>query len=72
MSLAECREAERARLQRQKQEIEEAKRAVEAKLSNENFVTKAKPEVVTRARDKQAQLSQRLETVEKNLLQLQD
>ena len=36
-------EAERARLEKQKQEIEQAKKAVEGKLANANFVAKAKP-----------------------------
>ena len=64
-------EAERARLEKQKQEIERAKKIVEAKLSNEDFVTKAKPQVVARARGKLAKLSEQLETVEKNLLELE-
>ena len=64
-------EAERARLEKQKQEIERAKKAVGAKLGNEDFVTKARPEVVARAKDKLAQLSEQLKTVEKNLLELE-
>jgi len=63
--------AERARLEKRKQEIEKAKKAVEAKLGNEDFVTKAKPQVVARAKDKLAQLSEQLKTVEKNLLELE-
>jgi len=65
-------EAERLRFEKQKQEIENAKKAVEAKLNNENFVTKAKPEVVARARERLAQLTEQLETVERHLSELED
>ena len=64
-------EAEKSRLQKQKQQIENAKKASEAKLANENFVTKAKPEVVTQAREKLAQLTEQLETVIKHLSELE-
>jgi valyl-tRNA synthetase len=63
-------EAERKRLEKQKDEIEKAKKAVEAKLGNENFVTKAKPQVVKQTRDKLAELTEQLKTVEKHLLEL--
>ena len=63
-------EAERARLEKQKQQIEKAKKAVEAKLANENFVTKAKPRVVAATREKLAQLIEQLKTVEKHLSEL--
>jgi valyl-tRNA synthetase len=63
-------QAERARLQKQKQQIQDAKVAVEAKLNNENFIAKAKPQVVNQARDKLTQLSEQLKSVEKNLLEL--
>ncbi|MHC4631916.1 MAG: valine--tRNA ligase [Planctomycetota bacterium] len=63
-------EAERLRFEKQKQQIEKAKNAVEAKLANENFVTKAKPKVVAAARDKLAQLTEQLKTVEKHLSEL--
>jgi valyl-tRNA synthetase len=62
--------AERARLEKQRQEIEQAKRAVEGKLANENFVTRAKPEVVAQAREKLAQLQEQLQAVEKHLAEL--
>ena len=61
---------ERERLEKQKAKIENATTAVQAKLSNENFVNKAKPEVVAQARDKLAELSEQLETVEKHLAEL--
>jgi valyl-tRNA synthetase len=63
-------EEERARMEKEKQETEKAKNAFEAKLSNENFVTKAKPEVVAQAREKLAELIEQLKTVEKHLSEL--
>ncbi len=63
-------EAERLRFEKQKQQIEKAKNAVEAKLANENFLTKAKPKVVAQAKKKLAQLTEQLKTVEKHLSEL--
>jgi len=63
-------EAERKRLQKQKQDIEKAKKAVEAKLANKNFITKAKPEVVAQAKDRLAELTEQLKTIEKHLAAL--
>jgi valyl-tRNA synthetase len=63
-------EAERQRLEKQKEEIEKAKRATEARLNNENFVAKAKPEVVAQARDKLAELTEQLKLLEKHLSEL--
>ena len=65
-------QAERTKLEKQKQQIENAKKAVEAKLSNENFVNKAKPQVVAQARDRLAELSEQLKTVEKHLSELEN
>jgi len=65
-------QAERVRLEKQKEQIQKAKKAVEAKLANENFVTKAKPEVVTQAKDRLAELSEQLKTVEKHLSELEN
>ncbi|OHB76209.1 MAG: hypothetical protein A2Z25_20800 [Planctomycetes bacterium RBG_16_55_9] len=62
--------AERQRFEKQKQQIEQAKKAVEAKLANEDFVTKAKPQVVAQAKEKLAQLAEQLETIEKHLSEL--
>ncbi|MFH1717220.1 MAG: valine--tRNA ligase [Planctomycetota bacterium] len=64
-------EAERRRFEKQKQQIEKAKEAVEAKLANENFITKAKPEVVAQANEKLAQLTEQLRTVEEHLSELE-
>jgi valyl-tRNA synthetase len=65
-------EAERARFEKQRQEIEKAKKAVEAKLANKDFLSKAKPQVVAQAREKLDELSEQLETIEKHLLELND
>ncbi|MBN1972944.1 MAG: valine--tRNA ligase, partial [Sedimentisphaerales bacterium] len=64
-------EAEKSRLEKQKQQIEKAKQAAEAKLANENFVSKARPEVVAQAREKLSQLTEQLETVMKHLSELE-
>ena len=63
-------EAERQRLEKQKDKVEKARAAAEAKLNNENFVNKAKPEVVAQARDKLAELSKQLQAIEKHLTEL--
>jgi len=65
-------DAEKQRLEKQKAKIEKATTAVEAKLGNENFVSKAKPDVVARAREKLVELSEQLKAVEKHLLELND
>ncbi|MBW8042342.1 MAG: valine--tRNA ligase [Planctomycetes bacterium] len=64
-------EAEKQRLEKQKQKVERAKKATEAKLGNNDFLTKAKPEVVEKAREKFAELSGQLEVVEKHLSELE-
>ncbi len=43
----------------------------ESKLGNEKFVTRAKPEIVQRERDRLAELQEQLATVEKNLADLE-
>ncbi|MEE9370085.1 MAG: valine--tRNA ligase [Sedimentisphaerales bacterium] len=63
-------QTEHKKLQKQKAEIEKAKKAIEAKLSNENFVTKAKPQVVAQAKDKLTELTKQLKTIEKHLSEL--
>jgi valyl-tRNA synthetase len=63
-------DAERARLAKQRQEIEQAKKSVENKLANENFVTRAKPEVVAQARERLQQLQEQLQAVERHLAEL--
>jgi valyl-tRNA synthetase len=63
-------QAERARLEKQRQELEQAKKGVEGKLGNANFVAKAKPEVVAQAREKLQQLQEQLQAVERHLAEL--
>jgi valyl-tRNA synthetase len=65
-------QAERHRLEKQKQKLQRAKKAQEAKLANENFLQKAKPQVVAQAKDRLSQLSKELETVEKHLAELEN
>jgi len=63
-------EAERQRFEKQKEQLEKAKNAVDAKLANENFVNRAKPEVVAQAREKLVQLTEQLNTVDRHLSEL--
>jgi len=63
-------EAERTKLEKQKQQVENAKRNIEDKLSNENFVAKARPNVVKQTKEKLSELIRQLETIEKHLQQL--
>jgi valyl-tRNA synthetase len=63
-------DAERKKLEKQKDEIEKAKKAIETKLNNENFVAKAKPQIVAATRDKLAELSEQLKLLEKHLSEL--
>jgi len=65
-------QAERTRFEKQRQETEKAKKVVEAKLANQDFLSKAKPQVVAQAREKLDELSEQLETIEKHLLELND
>ena len=50
--------------------VKVAKKAVESKLANENFVTRAKPEVVAQARERLAQFQEQLQAVEAHLAEL--
>ncbi len=63
-------DAERRKLEKQKDEIEKAKKATEARLNNENFIAKAKPQVVAATRDKLAELTEQLKLLEKHLSEL--
>ncbi len=62
--------AERNRLQKRKEQIENALRPVQAKLANENFVTRAKPQVVRQTKDKLNELQEQLSAVDKHLAEL--
>ena len=62
--------AERQRLHKQQQEMQEAMERTQARLNNENFVQRAKPEVVQRERQRMSQLQEQWATMEKNLDEL--
>jgi valyl-tRNA synthetase len=62
--------AEQERLDKQKVEITEAIELTQAKLKNENFVNRAKAEVVQRERDRLLQLQEQLSTIDKTLADL--
>lgn len=64
-------EAERKRLDKQKQQIENGLRATEGKLNNENFVSRAKPEVVEQAKAKLKEFKDQLAAIEKHLSELE-
>jgi valyl-tRNA synthetase len=63
--------AEKRRLEKQKKKIEQARKALEAKLANKDFVNKAKPRVVTHAEERLAELTEQLDIVKKHLLELE-
>ncbi len=60
-------EAERKRLEKQKEQLEKGIKGVEGKLGNENFVSRAKPEVVESERARLADMKEQLADVLKNL-----
>jgi valyl-tRNA synthetase len=62
--------AEKKRLMKQKEQVEQAKKGVEAKLANENFIAKARPEVVAQTKNKLAELTGQLAAIEKHLAEL--
>ena len=62
--------AERKRLEKQKEELEKAKKSNESKLGNENFISRAKPEVVEQTRRRLEELTEQLTSVEKYLSEL--
>jgi len=63
-------EAERKRLEKQKEEILAGVKSNEAKLANDNFVKRAKPEVVEQTKQRLAELKEQLKAIEKNLSEL--
>jgi valyl-tRNA synthetase len=63
-------EEEKKRLIKQKEQVEQAKKGVEAKLANENFINKAKPEVVAQTKNKLVELTEQLAVIEKHLSEL--
>jgi len=65
-------EAERKRLNKQKVHIAKGLKATESKLQNQNFVKKAKPEVVQQAREKLAELGEQLKSIDDHLSELEE
>jgi valyl-tRNA synthetase len=63
-------EAERKRLEDQKENLAGRIKGAQAKLGNENFVNRAKPQIVQRERERLSELQEQLATVEKNLNEL--
>ena len=59
-------------MEKQKQQLENGKKGAEAKLANENFLSRAKPEVVEQARQKLAEFSEQLNSVEQHLGELEN
>jgi valyl-tRNA synthetase len=62
--------AERTRLEKQKAQIVGFIKPIEGKLQNENFVSRAKPEVVMASREKLKELQEQLAVVEKHIEEL--
>jgi valyl-tRNA synthetase len=62
--------AELKRLEKQRDEILASVKSNQAKLGNENFVKRAKPEVVEQTKLRLAKLNEQLAAVEKNLAEL--
>jgi valyl-tRNA synthetase len=62
--------AERDKLVKQKEQLEKFLKGVQGKLANENFVSRAKPEVVEQSRAKEVELKEQLAAVEKHLAEL--
>ena len=63
--------AERKRLQKQKEQVETALKPLQVKLNNKNFINKAKPQVVKQAEEKLKQLTEQLQTIDKHLSELE-
>ena len=63
-------DGERKRLEKQRDERPAGVKGSESKLSNENFVKRAKPEVVEQTKQRLAELKEQLAAVEKNLAEL--
>ncbi len=62
---------ERKRLQKQKEFVEKGIAPLAAKLGNENFTSRAKPEVVEQSRQKLTELQDQLAAIEKHLEELE-
>lgn len=63
-------DAERKRLEKQKETIIGAINPIEAKLANENYVSRAKPEVVQSSKDRLIELNEQLAAIEKLIAEI--
>ncbi len=63
--------AERDKLVKQKAQLEKFLKGVQGKLANENYVSRAKPEVVEQTRAKEVALKEQLAAVDKHLTELE-
>jgi valyl-tRNA synthetase len=63
--------AEKKRLAKQKEQVEQTKKSIEAKLANENFINRAKPEVVAQTKEKLVEYTEQLKAIEKHLAELE-
>ncbi|MEM7232708.1 MAG: hypothetical protein AAF517_11060 [Planctomycetota bacterium] len=63
-------EQERAKLQKQREQLQKRIDGAEKKLSNENFVSRAKPEIVERERERVGELKAELASVDESLAAL--
>jgi valyl-tRNA synthetase len=64
------KKAELERLNKQKEQTSKALQGIQAKLANENFISKAKPEVVAQTKGKLEELTKQLATIDEHLAQL--
>jgi len=63
-------QAEQARLEKQKAQLERARAAAEAKLSNRDFLNKAKPQVIDQTKQRLGELTEQLQAIERHLAEL--
>ncbi|MDC0276749.1 hypothetical protein OAL00_07430, partial [Verrucomicrobiales bacterium] len=64
------KDAERTRLSKQKEKAEIELKKVNGKLSNENFVSRAKPEIVQENKDRQAEWKAKVEELKQMIANL--
>ena len=64
-------EEEVERLEKEKEKILKGKQSADAKLSNENFLSKAPANVVEQIKAKQKEYEEKLKNIEERLIKLQ-
>ena len=64
------KDAERTRLSKQKEKAETELKKVNGKLSNENFVSRAKPEIVQENKDRQSEWKAKVEELKQMIANL--